>query len=208
MHVNKSRPKDPFEPSYVIPALTINANLGHLIFGPDRWSQLRGNCPMNMVLDPLTIMYQKKLCGKCAQIYGVIYLYVLTAVFKYPDTHLSDTAYSSLLPNGETCRRTTMLFRPRDGSSNKQKQKQIWTLVKPCVFIQPLSAFDYKLIVVLVPRTSNSYLKRIDRIIYSPLLLTEHCAWRLDPLNMLGMAIFSVVVKKLGMLWASLSYVD
>lgn len=198
MAINKSCPNDPFEPSYILSALSINSNLGHLIFGRDRWSQLRGDYPMSIVMDPLTTMYQKKLCCKHARFYVGIRLYILPAVFQKPDTHLSETAYSSLLPNGQTCWRTTMLFRPRNGNSNKSKQKQIWTLVKPYIFILCLSAFDHKLIDVLVQRISNLYQKRIDRLIYSIPLSIVHCACRLGRLNMLETVIFFVAANKLG----------
>nr|GAT47646.1 predicted protein [Mycena chlorophos] len=52
---------DPFEPSYILPALRISHNLGHLIFGQQLWDQIRGDMSQTSTLDPITTLFHQTI---------------------------------------------------------------------------------------------------------------------------------------------------
>jgi hypothetical protein len=50
---------DPFDPSYLRDAFNEKAiNLGHLIFGSEKWETLNG--PLSAILDPLSDLYSRR----------------------------------------------------------------------------------------------------------------------------------------------------
>lgn len=52
-------PDDVFEPYLIRAALQRDDNLGHLIFGPTKWAQIRGPLPSSEKQDPLTKYFTK-----------------------------------------------------------------------------------------------------------------------------------------------------
>ncbi|KAJ8092052.1 hypothetical protein PM082_024292 [Marasmius tenuissimus] len=100
---------DPFEPNNIRPALEmVNYNLGHLIFGTEKWVELGGTVPPPGKFDPVTQFFTE------------------IDIFNNAETYLRSDAYSTLYINttGQSNRSHREPFLYRSSSV-----KQVWSIV-------------------------------------------------------------------------------
>ncbi|KAF7320719.1 hypothetical protein HMN09_00157600 [Mycena chlorophos] len=111
---------DPFEPSYILAALRVSHNLGHLIFGQLLWNQIRGDMSYASTVDPITALFQQT---------------IHVAFGHQADTHLKPGHIQSLQHEGLNCWRPVfcyLLVKRAKANSAKPATKggQVWSILK------------------------------------------------------------------------------